>query len=161
MSHLVTSYLSKRPLKLLRYLNVLLRKFYTKLKFKTKQYFCPNSIKLANKVRILQYALDSTTQKFTKLSTHLLNDKINIHSPIQGISVTDHAIHRYKERCGAKGTTDELRKQLYSKLIKLFATFDELPDGKYVLDKGVEGQIINNTLVTVLPKRKRGSPRLK
>ena len=77
------------------------------------------------------------------------------------LSVSAHAIHRYRERCKGKGTDDEIRKYLYKGLIRQLATMDTLPNGHYTLYKGVTGRIENNTLVTVIPNRDIGAPKLK
>jgi len=77
------------------------------------------------------------------------------------ISVSSHAIHRYRERHKGLGTDTEISKKLYKLLLQQLATMDTLPDGEYILERNVRGIVQNNTLVTIVPKRDIGKPRLK
>ena len=77
------------------------------------------------------------------------------------LSVSSHAIHRYRERHKGSGTDTEISKKLYKLLLQQLATMDTLPDGEYILERNVRGIVQNNTLVTVVPKRDIGKPRLK
>lgn len=77
------------------------------------------------------------------------------------LSVTSHAIHRYRERHKGSGTDTEISKKLYKLLLQQLSTMDTLPDGEYILERNVRGIVQNNTLVTIVPKRDIGKPRLK
>jgi hypothetical protein len=77
------------------------------------------------------------------------------------ISVSSHAIHRYRERHKGLGTDTEISKKLYKLLLQQLAAMDTLPDGEYILERNVRGIVQNNTLVTIVPKRDIGKPRLK
>jgi len=72
----------------------------------------------------------------------------------QTLYVTEHAIQRYRERIGHKGTNDEIRKMIYKLTLRHLATLDKLEDGKYDLNEIAQARIKDNTVTTII-KRKR------
>lgn len=79
--------------------------------------------------------------------------KVNKATPIDRLSVTAHAVHRYRERHKAKGTDAELYKELYKAVVRETANLDSIPNGVYTVRTGVALQVVDETVVTVLPKR--------
>jgi len=72
----------------------------------------------------------------------------------QTLYVTEHAIQRYKERIGHKGSNDEIRKMIYKLTIRHLATMDKLEDGKYDLNDVAQARVKDNTVTTIVPRRK-------
>jgi len=130
---------------------------------KLLDWICPSRAKLEEYEATL--LICSARIKFHKENIQRLEDlladkKNEATTTYNELSVSAHAIHRYRERCKGKGTDEEIRKYLYKGLIRQLATMDTLPNGHYTLYKGVTGRIENNTLVTVIPNRDIGAPKL-
>lgn len=75
----------------------------------------------------------------------------------QQLYVTEHAIHRYKERIGFNGSDDELRKMIYKLTLRHLATMDKLPDGHYKINDKAAVRVADNTIQTVIPAKRRQS----
>ena len=73
----------------------------------------------------------------------------------QSLVVTDHAVHRYRQRIGFKGSDDELKKMIYKLTIRHLSTMDKLPDGRYDLGKNVIAAVKDNTVTTIVPRGKK------
>ena len=118
-------------------------------------FICPARKALRAYKKLLDDSLDISAKlaaKLQRLEGVLAEKKSKLTTTIDSLHVTSHAIHRYRERHKGKGTDDDIRKMLYKALIRQLATMNSLPDGKYQIAKNIWGQVINNTLVTVLPK---------
>jgi len=72
----------------------------------------------------------------------------------QTLYVTEHAIQRYRERIGHKGTNDEIRKMIYKLTLRHLATLDKLEDGKYDLNDIAQARIRDNTVTTIIKRKK-------
>ena len=113
-----------------------------------------NTIKVyADKLSTSTIIIDSLQTQIHSLENTLAKIKVNKATVIDKLSVTAHAVHRYRERHNDKGSDEEIYTMLYKALIKETQKLDTLPDGIYTLRKGVAYQVINFTLVTVLPGR--------
>lgn len=97
--------------------------------------------------------LSISKQLTQKLADSIAQKKTITSTTIDKLSVTQHAIHRARERHDYKGTDEEISKRLYKALITQLGIMDTLPDGVYTLSKGVAGQVKDSTLLTVLPER--------
>ncbi len=116
---------------------------------------CPSrAIVPALELAIANYVTDIEQQRklIQKLEDIIANKKTIAATTVDKLSVSSHAIHRYRERHKGKGTDDDISKMLYKALLEQLASMDTLPDGKYPLRKGVIGVVKDNTLVTVLPR---------
>jgi len=72
----------------------------------------------------------------------------------QTLYVTEHAIQRYRERIGHKGTNDEIRKMIYKLTLRHLATLDKLEDGKYDLNDIAQARVKDNTVTTIIRRKK-------
>jgi len=131
---------------------------------KLLDYLIPERVEL----RILIQSLDDMSKtvetqriKIQKLEDTLSQQKTKYATEASKLAITSHAVHRYRERCGGTGTDDEIYKMLMKLLLQQLYTMDRLPDGGYDLKRGVRGTVVNNTLVTILPPRDIGKPRLR
>lgn len=119
--------------------------------------------KLAEKSEILNNYKISTKELIDKISTlnklvdslemTIASNKTDTAKYIDKLHVTSHAIHRYRERHKGKGTDKEISDMLFKLLLEQLRSMDTLPDGEYVLKRGVVGVIVQDTLVTIIPKR--------
>lgn len=126
-------------------------------------WLCPSRAKLEGyeaTTIICSARVKSHKEKIQRLEDLLADKKNGATTTYNELSVSAHAIYRYRERCKGKGTDEEIRKYLYKGLVRQLATMDTLPNGHYTLYKGVTGRIENNTLVTVIPNRDIGAPKL-
>ena len=125
---------------------------------------CPSrkqAATLYQKLQEIEQINEQYRQRIQKLEDTIAAKKTTFATTIDKLSVTSHAIHRYRERHKGKGTDKDIERMLYKCLLQQLATMDTLPDGEYTLRKNVKGRVINNTLVTILPRRDNGSPKLK
>jgi hypothetical protein len=109
----------------------------------------------------LEAIIDHQKIKITNLEDAIASNKTKFATEVSKLSITSHAVYRYRERCKGKGSDDDIYKLLMKYLVQQLHITDKLSDGKYTLSKGVTGQVVNNTLVTVLPNRDIGRPKLK
>ena len=126
-------------------------------------FICPfrrKIIELTYELEQIRAINERYRQRIQKLEDVISAKKTKLSQTIDKISITSHAIHRYRERHKGKGTDEDIARMLYKCLLQQLATMDTLPDGEYVLRKNVKGRVINNTLVTVLPNRDIGAPKL-
>lgn len=121
---------------------------------KFQQYIIPELKILKESIKDLKEELDDS-KKMCQRFEDLLTDKNAQCTQAQALHITDHAIHRYRERGGFKGTDDELRKKIYKLLARHLLRMDKLSDGEYDLDKNVVCRVKDNTAVTCM--RRRGS----
>ena len=125
---------------------------------------CPARKRVSSLEGIISYITEVDESKrlqIQRLEDVLAHKRTELASTIDKLYVTSHAIHRYRERHNGKGTDDDISTMLYKCMIQQLATTDTLMDGTYDLKRGLRGRIQNNTLVTILPKRDIGAPRLK
>jgi len=130
---------------------------------KLLEFVCPSLKRVKQLEGIIEYITQIDEEKrvqIQRLTDTLANRKAVLTTTVDKLAVTSHAVHRYRERHKGKGSDEEISKMLYKCLLEQLATMDTLPDGTYDLRKNVKGIISNNTLVTVLPKRDVGKPRL-
>ena len=118
-------------------------------------------INLENIVDQLHVQTVRDTSRIASLEDIIANRMTAKATTANKLSVSSHAIHRYRERHKGSGTDTEISKKLYKLLLQQLATMDTLPDGEYILERNVRGIVQNNTLVTIVPKRDIGKPRLK
>jgi regulator of replication initiation timing len=90
------------------------------------------------------------TQKIEELTTTLSEELAGKQTEAGKISITQHAIHRYRERCNGIGTDDDIRKFLLKGILKHLGATDTLSDGKYSISKGIIAIIQDNSVVTVI-----------
>jgi len=119
-------------------------------------------LSIANElIAILLEEAETSRVQIQKLQDVIANKKTKLATTVDKLSITAHAIHRYRQRHNGKGTDEDISKMLHKCLLNQLATTDKLQDGEYVLKKGVVGVVANNTLVTVLPTRKVNTPSIK
>lgn len=131
---------------------------------KLLDFLCPARVQLDLMQSNTKRLIDAINEYSIKVSNleGALTDKLTMFSKESNkLSVTSHAVHRYKERYKIKASDEDVSKELTKLLIQQLYTMDTLPDGKYTLKKGVVGVVKNNTLVTIIPKRDYGKPKLK
>lgn len=121
------------------------------------KWLCPSTYKLAS----AELALATQLKTIQRLEDIISNKKSQLSTTIDKLSITSHAIHRYRERHGGKGSDQDIERMLYKCLVQQLHCMDTLPDGTYDLRKNVKGVVSNNTLVTVLPHRQYGKPKLR
>ena len=119
---------------------------------KIQHFVVPELETLQNNIIQLTEDLESS-QKMCQRFEDLLTDKNAKCTQAQALHITDHAIHRYKERGGFKGTDDELRKKIYKLLARHLLYMDELSDGDYDLDKNIICRVKDNTAITCMKRR--------
>lgn len=119
---------------------------------KIKYFFIPTLRK--QKLQILQLAQDlAASKRMCQRFEDLLTNKNASCTEAQRIFITDHAIHRYKERGGFTGTNEDLRKKMYKLLARHLLVLDKLADGEYDLDKNIVCRVKDNTAVTCMTRR--------
>lgn len=114
-----------------------------------------NSELVAN-LAAVQEDLTAAKQRTQQCEDMLANRNAGaIHA--QAIYVTQHALHRYRERIGFNGTDDELRKMIYKLTLRHLATLDRLPDGHYKINDKAAVRIADNTVQTVVKATRKQS----
>jgi hypothetical protein len=123
---------------------------------------CPHMVGLEHRLTEATALIEELTINVNLLRARnadlndMVSDKLSARATSANkLSVSAHAIKRYKDRYNSKASDDEVSKKLYNALLKQLGSMDTLPDGKYSIDKGVTGVVQNHTLVTILPKRGR------
>jgi len=110
-------------------------------------------------LRDKEYELLQLQLKDTKIllqrSEDLLANRNAKATVAQSLIVTDHAVHRYRQRIGFGGSDDELRKMIYKLTIRHLSTMDKLPDGRYDLGKNIIAAVRDNTVTTIIPRGKK------
>ena len=85
-----------------------------------------------------------------QLLENLLANENALGVTAKSLTISQHALHRYRQRIGYTNTDDELRKMLYKGCMRHLATMDKLSDGNYqVGQRGALAVIKDNTVVTI------------
>lgn len=127
-------------------------------------FICPVRIRLQSKLQFIEHLLstiESLEANINKLEDVIATNKTTFTTEISKLAVTSHAIHRFRERHKGQGTDEDISKMLTKLLMQQLYTMDKLQDGQYTLKKGIVGVVKNNTLVTIIPTRDYGKPKLK
>lgn len=69
--------------------------------------------------------------------------------------ITNHAVERYRQRMNvSKNMPDQtIRHIIYRGVVSHLTTLDKLVDGVYTINKNELAKVINNTVVTVYPRK--------
>ena len=91
--------------------------------------------------------------------TNMLADKYVLTTVLQKVSVRDHCISRYRERCEPKlrkqlGSDEDMKKMIFKCMANHIAQTGSLPDGEYeTVHKNMRVRVENHIVKTAMARR--------